>query len=104
MARHLLFYGLSQEADNDLGEIYDYTAESFGAEQAIKYLSGFENIFEGLCSDPESGRARDDIRNDLRSISYRSHTVFYRILKDRIHIVRVLHGSRDVIKFLPPKD
>lgn len=103
MTTSRLFYELSQTADNDLDEIFDYTAAQFGIAQAIKYLSGFEDVFENLCKNPRSGRERIEIRKDLRSVSKESHTVFYRILKDRIWIVRVLHGSRDIAKFLPPK-
>ncbi len=62
MAKSLFSYELSQEADNDLDEIYDYTADQFGVEQAIKYVLGFETIFENLCSHPESARKRNEIR------------------------------------------
>lgn len=96
-------YELSQEADDDLEEIFDYTLDQFGAEQAIRYLSGFETIFENLCFHPATGRKRDEIRKGLRSISHISHVVFYRILKDRIRIVRVLHSGRDLQKLIPPK-
>jgi toxin ParE1/3/4 len=96
-------YELSQEADNDLEEIFDYTQVQFGSEQAIKYLLGFESLFENLCIHPETGRTRDEIRKGLRSISHISHVVFYRILKDRIRIVRVLHSGRDLQKLIPPK-
>ena len=104
MARTLFPYELSQEADNDLDEIFDYTAEQFGIDQAIKYLSGFEDVFQSLCNNPKLGRNRNEIRKGLRSISHISHTVFYRIFDDRLRIVRILHGSRDIIKFLPQKD
>lgn len=104
MAHTFFPYELSQEADNDLDEIFDYTAEQFGIEQAIKYLSGFDVMFENLCSNPNLGRKRNEIRKGLRSISHISHMVFYRILEDRLRIVRILHASKDIIKFLPPQD
>ena len=104
MAHYLFTYELSQEADNDLDNIYDYSVGHFGFEQADKYLLGFELVFENLCVDPKLGRERSEFWKDLRSISYQSHIVFYRILKHKIRIVRVLHGSRDIIKFLPPQD
>lgn len=102
MAHDIFPYALSLEADNDLDEIFDYTVEQFGIEQAIKYLSGFEQLFENLGNHPKSGRSRNEIRKGLRSISYISHTVFYRIMEDHLRIVRILHASRDVVKFLPP--
>jgi toxin ParE1/3/4 len=100
MAQYLFFYELSQAADSDLNDIYDYTAREFGDAQAEKYLTSFEAIFQNLCVHPALWRKRDDVRKGLRSISNESHTIFYRVLKDRIRIVRVMHGSRDVFRFL----
>ncbi len=99
-----LFYKLSVAADNDLSEIFDYTGENFGDYQAVKYITGFDVTFENLCKNPMSGRGRNEIKKDLRSISYESHIVFYRIHEDHILIVRILHASRDIIKFFPPRD
>ena len=48
-----LYYELSQEADNDLISIYDYSFDQYGLEQTIKYMIGFENIFEQLCNQPK---------------------------------------------------
>ncbi|WP_345084684.1 type II toxin-antitoxin system RelE/ParE family toxin [Nemorincola caseinilytica] len=93
-------YELSQEADNDLQDIYDHTHEHFGAQQAIDYLTGIEDLFHILCAHPHSGRARNEIRKGLRSISYVAHVVFYRIIEKRIRIVRVLHASRDLPRYL----
>lgn len=104
MAPSYLPYELSEEADRDLEEIFDYTVEKFGVEQAIVYVSSFEDTFESLCNNPKLGRERMEIREALRSIVKESHVVFYRILRSKIRIVRILHVSRDIIKFLPPMD
>jgi toxin ParE1/3/4 len=93
-------YRLSREADHDLEEIFDYTLCEFGLEQAIIYVSEFEGAFVILVANPEPGRKRDEIRNGLRSFVKGNHTIFYRILKNHIRIVRILHGSRDIIKFV----
>ncbi len=100
MAKAELFYELSAEADKDIETIFDYTAEEFGLGQAVTYVNAFDNVFVDLLDNPELGRSRPEIRHGLRSIAKESHTVFYRILKDRIRIVRILHGSRDLSTFL----
>jgi len=46
------------------------------------------------------GRTRNEIKKELRIFPKASHVVFYRILKDTIRIVRVLHGSKDLPSFL----
>ena len=94
------FYELSPESDNDLDGIFDYTAREFGIDKAVQYVSDFDDIFEQLVKNPEIGRERKEIRRGLRSIVKESHVVFYRVLKDRIRIVRILHGSRDLPQFL----
>ena len=104
MAKSSLIYRLSLEADKDLEDIYDYTVSQFGEDQAVKYLLGLEEIFFSLCDNPQMGRERKEIRENLRSVSKESHTIFYRIADTHIWIARVLHASRDVIRFMPPQD
>lgn len=90
------FYELSAEADHDLEDIFDYTAHEFGPDQAIRYLSSFDKIFDCLLENPELGRARKEIHAGLRSIVNGSYVVFYRIKRDRIRIVRILHAAQDL--------
>ena len=100
MAEPGIFYELSPEADQDLEDIFDYTEREFGIDQAIEYLSGFEGIIAKLVHNPGLGKKREEIREGLRSLLKDKHVVFYRILDNRIRIVRILHGSRDLRTFL----
>ena len=93
------FYKLSPEADRDLEDIFYYTEREFGFNQAIEYLSGFDGLFGKLVNSPELGKEREEIRKGLRSLLKEKHVVFYRILGNRIRIVRILHGSRDLRTF-----
>ncbi len=87
---------ISLPADEDLEEIFIYTEEEFGSDQAVNYLIEFEEVFAQLVGNPELGRERNEIKKGLRSLPTGSHVVFYRILSDHIRVVRVLHGSRDL--------
>ncbi len=60
----------------------------------------FDDLFGKLVSSPELGKEREEIRKGLRSLLKEKHVVFYRILGNRIRIVRILHGSRDLRTFL----
>lgn len=93
-------YTLSKPADQDLEHIFDYTEEEFGIDQALNYLNDLEILFDQLVINPELGRERNKIKPGLRSIPKTSHVIFYRIMPNNIRIIRVLHGSRDLIKFL----
>ncbi len=92
-------YDLTEQAGQDLEDIFDYTATEFGLAQAIAYVNEFEGTFENLAANPELGRKRNEIRKNLRSLAKNSHVIFYRIVKKRVRILRVLHTSRDLIVF-----
>ena len=92
-------YILSEIADKDLEDIFDYTFNEFGFDQAEKYLLEIEEIFQNLIINPQIGKKRDEIKQGLYSFPKDNHIIFYRILDNHIRIVRVLHGSRDIPKY-----
>ena len=91
---------LSQEADNDIEHIFEYGEYRFGASQAIEYLLGLNDHFNAIATNPDIGRERGEIKDGLLSFPYISHIIFYRKMEGYIRIVRVLHGGRDLVKFL----
>lgn len=91
---------LSEAAKIDLEEIYDFGIYKFGHSQASKYLEGMQVHFEALSKNTNIGKKRDEIKVGLYSLPYVSHVIFYRILPDRIRIVRILHGRSDIPKHL----
>ncbi|WP_396591644.1 type II toxin-antitoxin system RelE/ParE family toxin [Allomuricauda sp. R78024] len=93
-------YVLSEEAAADINEIFEFGEHKFGNTQAIKYLIGLEEHFDQLSDNPDIGRERGDIKKGLYSLPYISHIIFYRKLKGKLRIVRVLYGGRDLIRFL----
>ena len=92
-------YILSEIADKDLEDIFDYTFDEFGFDQAEKYLLEIEGVFQNLIVNPQLGKKREEIKQDLYSFPKDNHIIFYRILDNHIRIVRVLHGSRDIPKY-----
>jgi len=93
-------YVLSQEADNDIEDIFEYGEIKFGAYQAIEYLIGMNNNIEAIAKNPDIGIERKEIKNELFSFPYKSHVIFYRKMSGYIRIIRVLYGGRDLIKIL----
>ncbi|SDH59407.1 toxin ParE1/3/4 [Chryseobacterium taeanense] len=89
-------YILSEAADQDLENIFDFTLNQFGFDQAEKYLLEIEDVFKILVLHPESGKARNEVKEGLYSFPKDNHIIFYRILDKQIQIIRVLHGSRDL--------
>lgn len=90
------FYVLSEEADFDIDEIFDYTEIEFGFNQAVSYVADFDTVFNHFLVNPNIGKSRNEIKKGLYSFPKGEHVIFYRILANYIRIVRVLHGSRDI--------
>ncbi|MFN4763483.1 type II toxin-antitoxin system RelE/ParE family toxin [Gillisia sp. Q332] len=82
-----------------MDSIYDCGRQKFGKDQALNYLIELRSYFELLLKNINIGKHRDEIKEGLFSFPYASHIIFYRIFKNHIRIVRVLHGSRDLRKF-----
>ena len=91
---------LSNDADADLDEIFDYTEAEHGFNQAVKYLSDLDNLFEQLVKNPNLGKERMEIGKSIYSIVEQEHIIFYEIREEYILIARVLHGRRDIPKFI----
>jgi toxin ParE1/3/4 len=90
---------VSRAAARDLEEIYTYTLERWGVQQADEYLRSFQGAFLKLASTPKLGVVTD-IREGYRKFRHREHLVFYQILQSRLEVRRVLHPRMDVSQHL----
>ena len=86
----------SPEAKQDLLDIWAWVANESSAAVADKQLHEIDRACFALGGWPEYGKARDDVREGLRSVSVSRYVVFYRVTKNAIEIVRVLDERRDV--------
>lgn len=84
-------YRFSKLARLDLIEIGDYTLDHWGADQAIRYLDSLKRCFDLLAANPEIGRRCDRLRKGYRRIEHEKHVVFYRLDKEDVLIVRIVH-------------
>jgi toxin ParE1/3/4 len=93
-------YVLRPRAERDIEEIWDYSAETWGIGQAEIYIRKIQQSLTLLADDPRLGRPCEDIRAGYRKFRSGSHFVFYRLIKDGIDVVRVLHESMDFGQYL----
>ncbi|WP_034886434.1 type II toxin-antitoxin system RelE/ParE family toxin [Gillisia sp. JM1] len=93
-------YILSRKTHEDIDEIYDFGIYEFGKNKALDYLIELRTYFQFILDNPRIGKHRNEIKEGLYSFPYASHIIFYRAFNTHIRIVRVLHGSRDLKKFL----
>ena len=89
-------YRLSERAEHDPIEIYDYTKAIFGAYQADAYHAGLERTFDLLANFPRIGRAVDEIAAGFRRFRFQAHTVYYTEEKGYLLIRAVLHQAREI--------
>jgi toxin ParE1/3/4 len=95
----------SPQAQQDLIDIWFYLAREMSADTADRVLRDIGGASERLEAWPPSGRRREDLLPGLRSVAVRPNAVFYRLADDRIEIVRVLDGRRDIDAiFSEPRD
>jgi len=94
-------YLLSPAAQADLEQIWDYTRDRWGADQAEQYLRELQRAVEGVAANPQIGRQCDEIRPGYRKVAAGSHTLFYRVnADDVVDVIRVLHQRMDVDRHL----
>lgn len=86
---------VSAAAEADLAAIAEYVAADSPA-AALRLLQKLRQKLSALAGAPGIGRARPELGADLRSLAVGSYLVFYRERPDRVEIVRILHGARDL--------
>ena len=88
------------QAELDMLEIAERIAEDAGRPAAHRFFDELEEKLALYATQPEAGRARpelsEDLQSDLRSFPFGRYIIFYRLTDNGIAVVRVLHGSRDI--------
>ena len=91
-------------ATQDLLDIWNYIAANSSIASANGQLREIDRACSPLREWPELGKARDDVRDGLRSIRAGRYVIFYRVMIEVIEIVRVLHERRDVDTLFPDEE
>jgi len=85
-------YRVRPRARADLEDIWRYTVETWGQEQADAYLTEIFAGFDRLARNPKLGRDAGEIRAGYSRYPAGKHMIFYRQAKRGfVDIVRVLH-------------
>lgn len=91
-----LTVAFAPEAEEQLIELYRYIAKVGSAEVAARYTDAIVAFCEELATFPQRGRARDDIRQGLRTIGFRRRVVVaFVVFGQTVMIVGVFYGGRD---------
>lgn len=80
----------------DLEEIWQFIARD-SEHYADKWVGLIDSSINALAVHCDLGRHRPELAADLRSFPVKDYVIFYRpIIDGGIHLVRVLHSSRDI--------
>jgi toxin ParE1/3/4 len=89
-------YSIRALARADLEEIWFFTFEEWGLEQADKYLNSLFSRFKWLTKNPYTGKDRGDIKNGYYCFPEGMHLVFYTMTEYGIDIIGIPHQNMDV--------
>lgn len=96
----MIGYVLSDRAQFDLREIWSYSFNQWGEDQAERYMAELRSAIEAIAESPQLGRPCDEIRRGHFKFLVGSHVVFYRKMDREIAIVRVLHQHMNFTRHL----
>lgn len=88
-------YVFTQAAEADLANIWDYTLETWGFEQARLYSLSIKEACHDLCAGLRQHRSADHVRSGYYKTFVARHALYFKTDGDTITIVRILHQSMD---------
>ncbi len=91
-------YRVTKQARRDLLQIWNYIADD-NDDAADRFISRLTTHFRKLGRNPYLGRSREELRRGYRSFPVGQYVIFYRLSEQRIEIMHVLHGKRDLDAF-----
>jgi toxin ParE1/3/4 len=89
-------FAISKKAVSDLEEIWLYSVQKWSVEQADRYYDLIFDEINYICKNINSGKPMEHIRKGYRASKVKSQLIFYRVLNDRIEVIRILHERMDL--------
>jgi toxin ParE1/3/4 len=86
---------ITTPASQDLEEISEYFLEA-SVDAGDRFVEGFGKKCQQLARYPYIGKSYAQLQPGLRGIAFMNHIIFYRVLADRIEILRVVSGYRNL--------
>lgn len=90
------------DAVRDLDEQFEYLAQQ-STELATRFLTAVRSSVQRLLNQPDLGVTRGFTHAELRDVrawmvrGFPKHIIYYRPDPDGIEVIRLLHGSRDIV-------
>lgn len=63
---------------------------------ADRLIEKIEKAYRSLCGFPFKGAMRDELGENVRSYPVGNYLIFYTVDDEKVTVLRILHGARDV--------
>ena len=94
-------YRISEQAIDDLNDIWIYTFHKWSKEQADRYYDLIIEEIEFIAENYLIGKSAEQTRKNYRVTKIKSHLIFYRKVENKVvEFVRILHQRMDIKKRL----
>lgn len=95
---------LTEGAEQDLEDLYDYIAEFDCAANANRVLDRLLEVAQSLAQFPERGAYPKELLElgirDYRQTSFKPYRIIYRVLDLKVYIHLIVDGRRDMQSLL----
>ena len=91
------YYRLTSAAERDLAGIWDYTFETWGDDQADRYLEGIAACCERIAGGRATCTAFPEIDARLKSYRCEHHYIFFLADDEATIIIAFLHERMDLM-------
>lgn len=95
---------LTEDAERDLEELYDYIAKHDAPGKADYVLSRIAKTFSSLGESPNRGVYPKELLalgiRDFREIFFKPYRTIYRVLDDRVYVMLIVDARRNLQELL----
>lgn len=92
-------YDLTPAAEEDLRDIWRYTCETWGADQADRYFDRIASCFDAVGEGRARSRSLDELPRDVRILRCEHHHIVW-LAAARPIIIAILHERMDFMQRL----
>lgn len=90
-------YYFTNEAVEDLSEIWNYTFDTWSEKQADFYYELLLTACNEIAKKPTLGKKYEIVTKDLLGFRAGEHIIFYTVIsRTEVEVIRILHGMMDL--------
>ena len=91
---------LTDDASQDLEELYDYIESHDAPEKADYVLDQIEKVFLSLSENPQRGSYPKELLavglREYREIFFKPYRIIYRVMGEKVYVMVITDGRRDM--------